>query len=139
MNVGRNNMPAVNTGKPAVLIFVLIALIVITPLCGYLFSCGCTWPGAGLEANCNYYDMAAKHHCPWCVSIIAGGLSVGLSILAGYFITTSDWFSRQADAPAFNLNFVRISAGLGVFILVAFITGLVSAKIQGYPTFLLGL
>lgn len=132
-------MLAKATSKTAGLIFVLVSLFVITPLCGYLFSCGCTWPGVGLDENCNYYDMAAKHQCPWCGSMIAGGLSVGLSIFAGYFISTKDWFLQQTDAPVFFQIMVRVSSGLGVFILVALITGLVSAKMQGYPTFIFGL
>lgn len=139
MSAGRNNMLAASTGNPAGLITVLISLIVITPLCGFLFSCGCTWPGAGLEENCNYFDMAAQHHCPWCTSIIAGGLSVGLAVIAGYFTSKGDWFLLPLSSSVFNQILVRVSTGLGVFLLTAFVTGLISVKIQGYPTFLFGI
>ena len=138
MNVGLNNMLSEKRDKLAAVITVLISLCVITPLCGFLFSCGCTWPGAGLEENCNYF-RAAQHQCPWCTSIIAGGLSVGLAVLAGYFTAKADWFFLQLSSPVLNQMLVRVGTGLGVFLLVAFVTGMVSAKIQGYPTFLFGM
>jgi hypothetical protein len=136
LNAGRNKLLTASIGKPAGIITVLISLIVITPLCGLLFSCGCTWPGAGLEENCNYFDRSAHYQCPWCTSIIAGGLSVGFALFAGYFASMANWFSLQSPSPAFKQVFVRVIGGLGVFFLAAFVAGLVSAKIQGYPVFL---
>ncbi len=59
---------------------VVFAAVFVTPYCGYLFECGCTWPWAGLDAHCNIYDAYAEHRCPWCTSLQAGGLSM-LAIL----------------------------------------------------------
>ncbi|MGR9100857.1 MAG: hypothetical protein ACU826_09855, partial [Gammaproteobacteria bacterium] len=73
-----------NLKMPAGLVTLLIALAGITPLCGVLFDCGCTWPWMGLDQNCNINDPAARFECPWCASWAAGGLSVGLSTIAGY-------------------------------------------------------
>ena len=120
---------------PAGIITVLIALIVITPLCGFLFYCGCTWPWEGLADNCNYFDEHAAAQCPWCTSNWAGGLSVGIAILSGYlasmFGLNSSFFS--ADKP--NEIIVRVLFGLGLFLVVAVSAGWISATLQNYNDF----
>jgi hypothetical protein len=39
-------------------ITVVLALAVVTPLCGLLFDCGCPWPWAGLAAYCNIRNFS---------------------------------------------------------------------------------
>lgn len=125
--------------RAAGILTVLISLVVITPVCGLLFSCGCTWPGVGLEANCNYFDASSRYQCPWCASMIAGGLSVGAALLAGYYASMADRFSLTFPDFVFYALLQRIIRGLAGFFLIAFIAGLISAKVQGYPVFLFGI
>lgn len=102
------------------------ALVVITPLCGFFFDCGCTWPWAGLERDCNIHDAHAVHQCPWCVSYVAGFLAVAAAIgagAAGALVTPGGYVAR-------------IMAGLAAFGVVALVGAWGSAVIQGYPTFI---
>jgi len=64
----------------------ILVLILITPFCGFLFDCGCTWPWSGLDSKCNFYKQNTIHKCPWCASWITGWLSVGVSIASGMFV-----------------------------------------------------
>ncbi|MEN8198090.1 MAG: hypothetical protein ABFS30_16530, partial [Pseudomonadota bacterium] len=34
-----------------------IAAILVTPYCGLLFGCGCTWPWSGLVAQCSFFQI----------------------------------------------------------------------------------
>jgi hypothetical protein len=126
---------------------VIVALITITPLCGLLFDCGCTWPWSGLESHCNIHDSKAVHQCPWCVSIVAGVLSVGLAVLVGYLLalkpadTGSDMRgSALADGhQESSLSEIskRFFVGMLGFVSVAVVTGWLSGMIQSYPYFVL--
>lgn len=105
----------------------IVALIILTPLCGWLFSCGCTWPWLGLDAGCNYYQAHAVHKCPWCVSKLAGWGSVGLSLGAGVIVSAYPWFKPQR-----NLLY-SLLLGLLAFVIVAILTGQLVALMQAYP------
>jgi hypothetical protein len=113
---------------------VVLALIVVTPLCGLLFDCGCTWPWAGLADHCNIHDKDAIHRCPWCASPIAGTLSVGLSIVAAYVTAASRRFPIRASV---SVSLQRTAAGLLAFLGIAVLSGWISATVQGYPYFIL--
>ncbi len=110
------------------------ALMLVTPLCGALFDCGCTWPWAGLAEHCNIHELGAAHRCPWCASPIAGTLSVGLSIVAGYVTAAT---RRLPVRPPVILILLRIVAGLAAFLAIAVLSGWISATVQGYPHFIL--
>jgi hypothetical protein len=126
---------------------VIAALILITPLCGLLFDCGCTWPWAGLESHCNIHNDQALHQCPWCVSTIAGVVSVGLAVLIGFLLSvkpSSTGYHMQDSAlasiqeTAFVADFVkRVFVGLSGFAATAVATGWLSGYLQGYPYFVL--
>jgi hypothetical protein len=116
----------------AILITLVISLVVITPLCGLLFQCGCDWPWLGLDANCNYYKAHKTHQCPWCVSIVAGVLSTGLAIMGGLFaVITPAEFSTSLFKKQEVL--VRVLLGVSVFFLIAILTASVVAMWQKYP------
>lgn len=44
---------------------ILFALLIVTPVCGALFNCGCGWPWDGLFAYCDSL-RGIKPGCPWC-------------------------------------------------------------------------
>jgi len=126
--------------------FTLIAaLVLITPLCGLLFDCGCTWPWSGLESHCNIYNPDAPHQCPWCVSAIAGGVSVGLAILLGFLVSIrpvnlgydvrDSALAGIQDVSVFADFSKRVMLGLLCFLMVAVATGWLSSYLQGYPYF----
>ncbi len=75
-----------NTRVLAGTLTVIIAMLVVTPVCGWLFDCGCSWPWAGLDSGCNYHNEQAPEKCPWCESLFAGIASLGLSIAAGFWV-----------------------------------------------------
>ncbi|HIG79693.1 MAG TPA: hypothetical protein EYQ47_06850 [Cycloclasticus sp.] len=130
---------------PAGIFTIIVALVLITPLCGYLFDCGCTWPWAGLDSHCNSHKPSAVHWCPWCVSTIGGTASVGLAVLIGFLLSVKPsgsgydmrdfaWAGIQQKASA--LEFIqRTVVGLIGFTFAAAITAWLSGYLQGYPYF----
>jgi hypothetical protein len=64
-------------------------LLLITPVCGLLFACGCNWPGKGLADRCNYFDVAAIHRCPWCSDPALGAIAALLAIAVGLGVVQS--------------------------------------------------
>ncbi|MBQ0725367.1 MAG: hypothetical protein KBT50_06165 [Cycloclasticus sp.] len=129
------------------MVTVVAALILITPLCGVLFNCGCTWPWAGLESHCNIYEPQVEHPCPWCASLLTGALSVGLAVLTGFLVAIKDvksrhdihdavlaGWQRSRQSPGFIKRVVR---GLIGFLVVAVAMGWLSAYWQDAPYFLL--
>ncbi|MGR9046251.1 MAG: hypothetical protein ACU83N_13210 [Gammaproteobacteria bacterium] len=110
----------------------MMALVFITPLCGFLFHCGCTWPWAGLDSACNIHDSAASQRCPWCASLLEGLLSTSVAVLAG-MIAAIVLGSRYGARKPFIDIALRIVAGLIVFAVAAILGAALSAKIQHYP------
>jgi len=108
----------------------IAALILLTPMCGFLFQCDCDWPWSGLDAHCNFYKPHAEHKCPWCVSMVTGVLATGLATLLGVLI---------AIMPLWNMNgtiqqvSVRIVLGLSAFCVVGIVTAVLVAIVQQYP------
>ena len=127
-----------NTKTISAMVVMTIALINVTPLCGFLFDCGCTWIWAGLEEKCNIHDVSALHQCPWCSSSFAGILSVSCSVLAGawlaFALRIGDHNNQKID---FKNMLIRSTSGLAIFLLVAFFSGWISASVQNYPTFII--
>ncbi len=108
----------------------LIAMFIITPLCGFIFDCGCTWPGFGLDSRCNYYVPNAIHRCPWCTSLIAGGISFLIALFVGMWGAIKLPVSRLQGIKGI---FSPLLHGVVFFIMVAVSAGVVSAWIQDYP------
>jgi len=102
----------------SVSIVLVIELITITPLCGYLFQCGCDWPWFGLDANCNIHQSHIKHQCPWCVSMIMGVFSTAVAIMCGVVVSGASlgWVSNQSIVKQV---LIRVIVGLTVYIFIA--------------------
>lgn len=113
----------------SVLLAGLVAIL-ITPLCGYLFQCGCDWPWLGLDKGCNYWQSHSVHKCPWCVSMPAAVLSAGIAFLAavGVMLTIPLNFTLKVKAAA-----IRLWLGLAVFLVIASLGGMMAAYAQHYP------
>jgi len=110
----------------------IIIVIIITPLCGFLFQCGCDWPWTGLDSNCNFYKPQAEHKCPWCASMTIGILSIGGAMIAGLWATTIS-LPVDTEQKIIKIITLRIVFGIMIFVLLAsFIAGL-AAFYQGYP------
>jgi hypothetical protein len=109
----------------------IIALILVTPLCGFLFDCGCTWPWSGLDSECNFHQHDTVHKCPWCASWIIGWFSVGVSIASGAFVVASP-LPILGDRVR-NESLIRILLGTMTFLCVAIIAGWLAAEGQNFP------
>lgn len=108
----------------------LLVLTGVTPLCGWMFRCGCDWPWLGLDSGCNYFRPASPHRCPWCVSLSGGVLSVGLAMIAG--VGAAMGLPLPKRLPV-NVVLLRIAAGLLVFMSTALVAAVLAAREQGYP------
>jgi hypothetical protein len=67
---------------PTIVVIAGSALL-LTPICGSLFHCGCDWPWRGFAFHCNVFVATATWHCPWCQHAVSSGLALGLSVVAG--------------------------------------------------------
>ena len=108
-----------------------ITLVLLTPLCGFLFRCGCTWPWAGFDSACNIREPSAPYHCPWCASMLAGWLSAIVSILAGVTAAIIPWPAECKNKTTESL--LRLLAGIVLFGLTAVAAAAISASSQNYP------
>lgn len=110
----------------------VIAVIIITPLCGLLFQCGCDWPWSGLDSHCNFYKPYAQHHCPWCASMTTGVLSTGLAIIAGVLTAIQSQNLLNSGNFATEVS-IRTTIGIVVLILIAILSAAIAALLQAYP------
>ncbi len=108
----------------------IAALILLTPLCGFLFQCGCDWPWLGLDINCNFYKPHAAHKCPWCVSMSTGILATGLAVIFGTLVTIMPLWAINGAIKQVSL---RILLGLSVFFVVGVVAAILAAIVQQYP------
>lgn len=116
----------------AALITLIISLIIVTPLCGFLFQCGCDWPWLGLNTQCNYYKPHAVHQCPWCASMITGIVSTGIAMIAGVWGSIV-FMPLLTNQLLITKILIRTVFGITSFILVVIMTAGFAAVWQGYP------
>ncbi len=127
-----------------VVITLMIGLIVITPLCGLMFDCGCTWPWAGLDRHCNIYDENQRDQCPWCVSLVFGYLFAGIPLLISSVFTwyISGLFLERSNSTTILTSNVYLATAticlnLMVFLVLVLFSGWLAAEITDYPYFIL--
>lgn len=102
----------------SVIMVLIIALITITPLCGFLFQCGCDWPWFGLDEKCNIYQTNSRNQCPWCVSMPMGIFSTLVAIISGVIISIAS-FGGISKQSVSRQVLIRTISGLIVFVCVA--------------------
>lgn len=94
--------------------------MIATPLCGYIFGCGCTWPWSGLAEHCNFFEPLREWSCPFCVdSILSIPLLSGIALLALRF-SRAGTFQKLHIPGAILLDSI---GGWIVFILLTAIAG----------------
>jgi hypothetical protein len=134
----------------AALATLVLALTAITPVCGLLFDCGCTWPWAGLARGCNYFDPASPIHCPWCDTLALGlaatiltsasGIAGSLlpELLTGRLNRQSLLEPRRASSMTARIGetTLRLAVGGVAFFLAALGAGWATIALTGYPKFL---
>ena len=113
------------------MIMLISSLIIVTPLCGFLFECGCDWPWAGLDSKCNFYKPHVEDKCPWCASIVMGVLSTGSAVVFGVWASIISLCFLIGQNPVKEVV-MRVLFGLTVFVGVAFLMAKVAAQWQGY-------
>jgi hypothetical protein len=126
-------LPRQNPPLAALAVVAVFALIAITPLCGFMFDCGCDWPWNGLHHHCNVFDAHAKLKCPWCDSKVAGSLSMlavfGASGAAAWWFSAGGALAAASARTRFTLG---VLAGALAFHLVSLATATLAALATGY-------
>ena len=123
-------MPIGTPAIAAVTAVVVFGLVAITPLCGFMFNCGCDWPWSGLYHNCNFFDALSKLKCPWCNNVAAGALSMLAVFGASIFVA----YRASSLSASTNARFtIGVLAGAVTFHLVSLASGALSALATGYP------
>lgn len=109
----------------------IITLLAITPVCGFLFECGCDWPWSGLDSHCNFHQPDSSHKCPWCKSMTTGVLSTLAAVMGGIY---ASFATTPVSCHAKSLIVMsRVLVGLGMFLLLATLLALIAAGLQDYP------
>jgi len=109
------------------------ASVLVTPLCGLWFSCGCGWPWGDFFFACNAIVNTPVPHCPWCVDSLTAITSIGVSLAAG---ALAAWKIRPSASNAFVGILYRSGVGTAIFVDVLFMAGWLTALATGYPSFL---
>ncbi|MGH8557529.1 MAG: hypothetical protein ACRESZ_08720 [Methylococcales bacterium] len=112
------------TSEPESRISVLITLIgimiVIAPLCGYLFSCRCNWPWSGLMEHCNFFDPQVVRPCPFCEHLaLSIPLLSGIALIS--LVATKSGISRILESE-WSLILDSLG-GLSLFLVLTVIAG----------------
>ena len=116
--------------KSLALIGMLVAAMV-TPLCGYWFSCGCAWPWDGFFMTCNvFFPTAPGPHCPWCTHPLSAVTTLSGSILLGELV---QW---RISGTSAKLTLGGSLLGIIAALLVLALGGWLTALFTQHPFFL---
>ena len=138
-------MKALNDRQPhqwatiptSVFILWVVAGIIVTPLCGVFFSCGCDWPWNGLFMACNaILNNTPSPHCPWCVNPLMAITSIGSALTAA---TLTAWKIRNRPRNRQGEILYRSGFAVAIFASVLFLGGWLTALISSHPSFISGL
>lgn len=119
----------------------LVSIYLLTPVCGWLFGCGCTWPHEGLADHCNYFDAQNTESCPWCehlfIGVFCSVVAVYLGVTISQFrIRKTLWFEDgriKSDGKLWVLDgLLDTLLGISGFLLTAAILGGLTAAWYGY-------
>ena len=99
------------------------------PMCGAMFSCGCSLMTAA--KYCNIHQPAVPH-CPWCVSHTWGAVSFVAMLIAGSLGVLGGLARWRLHGWRRMLS--GIALGLTAALIVGSLAGLTLAVSFGYPT-----
>jgi len=105
------------------------AAVLVAPLCGASFGCGCDWPWAKFFWACNaIVHNTPPPHCPWCTHPLTAILSIGISLAAGTWATRKlpASFSSGAAEILYRSSF-GVAGFVGALLLGAWLTALATA------------
>jgi hypothetical protein len=132
---GRKTESLDRSRRPAAIATLAVAALLVTPFCGLLFGCDCTWPWSGLADHCSFFQPQARIVCPWCEHSFVGIASFLLSAASAALLAATMGLGRSLSQRSAII--VRILIGTTVFLLVALIAGWITAAASGYPGFLM--
>lgn len=106
------------------ILVVLLAVVVLLPICDLHFDCGCRWPGLGGASQCDIHT-AGPPDCPWCkhpwIAYGTMAASAGLGLIAVLVI------------PARTHWAVAASIGMATAVLGELAAGIVTSLWLGLP------
>lgn len=123
-------LPTRSPSLAAAAVVVAFALIAITPLCGFMFDCGCDWPWGGLHRHCNAFAVHAELKCPWCDDLVAGTLSMLIVFGASGIVSYRAGAKRASASTRFGTG---VLAGALTFHFTSLATATLAALATGYP------
>jgi hypothetical protein len=117
----------------------IFLVIFITPLCGWVFDCGCTHLWAGAATHCNIHD-ASKPDCPWCVIPFQFNslekLSFFFTLLPAVIIYMMAWVAIKLARRYYGKNYWReMLAGFASLFLAFVAVAWIYKSVMGYPYF----
>jgi hypothetical protein len=63
-----NSLGCLRRTLPTIILLGALIAVLIAPVCGWLFNCGCDWPWHGFIEHCNAFIAESPDKCPWCVN-----------------------------------------------------------------------
>lgn len=108
--------------------------IFLTPFCGLIFHCGCTWLWAGAAEKCvGAMDMACiQHTCPWCDDGKLGMMIPLAIILFSQTLAIFLFWWKYNSNLLLKLIF-QILIGIVTFILSGYFEAVIHGWIKNYP------
>lgn len=106
----------------------------LTPFCGLVFHCGCTWPWAGGAEKCvGAIDaVCIQHTCPWCSDGKLGmWIPLGVMLLSQTLVISTIWWKYRLKVfPQLTL---QILAAIVAFILSGYLEAVIHGLVKKYP------
>ena len=119
---------------------ILLLAIFFTPLCGWLFRCGCTFLWSGASVHCSVHDPA-RADCPWCVMPFghasSGTFGLVLKKLPFFMISFGLFGLSKLQARFYADRYWRqFCILLPEMLLLAGVIAWIYARLLNYPSFL---
>ncbi len=107
----------------------VFTFVFITPLCGFIFRCGCTWLWSGAVSCCNI-NHPQTPNCPWCTASERVFLFLpGVIVFLGQIKIVSKVTNRFGKPTGFI-------SGLAAFVILGILVGFIYNLNVDYPYFL---
>jgi hypothetical protein len=114
---------------PAAAIVWVITSAATLPMCGAMFSCGCSLLTAA--KYCNIHQPGVPH-CPWCVSHVWAVVSFAAMLIAGGLGVLGGL--TRSGVEGWQRMLTGISLALAAALILGSLAGLILAVSFGYPT-----